>query len=286
MKKYVIICLNFLIFSSGFAKIKVINLYENINFPQTDKVRILVEEPREPHLVFAKIEKRGDTKTSTLKILSEMEDYGKQMGADAFVLERKVKRFPDGSFLIKSNVIKFTSSIKTLVENGYVLNYTPVGLKGGLESDVVPLALNGMRISIWAGKARWTGRLSYYFMHIPDNFWKDGFDDPNISSGIEISASYFIKSGFRGWYGSTGFGQIKGEVGHTAETVKGKFTKSYVLLGIGYKYYLLPFLYMNGKAAGQFNFGGDKAFSVGNQLAEVTAVSPQLSVSFGYEFVF
>lgn len=274
------------LFVESFASIKVTELYENINFPPTEKVRILVEVPNEPHLVFAKIEKRGNEKTSTLKLLSEMEDVGKEMGADAFVLERKVQRFTDGSYLIKSDVIKYTSSIKALVDQGFVLNYTPVGFKAGVESDFVSFVLGGMGFTVWAGKSRWAGQFSYFRSDIPESFWKDGFIDPMIHSGIELSASYFFNSGLKGIYASAGIGQIKGKVGHEAELIQGKFTKNYFLLGIGYKRFVYSFFYIQSRVAGCLNFGGDKSFTVGSQLAEIGLISPLLSISVGYQFSF
>ncbi len=268
---------------SAHASIKVKRLYEDIQFPPTESVKILVNKPAEAHLIFAEIEKTGNENTSTLEILSEMEAEGIKLGADAFVLERKVQRFPDGTFIIKSHAVKYVSSIKTLVDKGFVLNMKPGGWHLGTQMDVLPLFLKGVHISAWAGIERIRGQIGFYTMDIPGFYWKDGFQDGRIVTGLEFTGTYFLQKRYTGLHGYLGISQIKGQIGHEEESETGTFKTWNLLFGIGYQRPLRGSFYINTKMAGQFLLSGGDQFQVGTRPAQLQSFSPSVSISFGYQ---
>ena len=286
LRKIYLLIIVISILTAGCSSFKMVLVEKSVNFPRTDKVTILMKDPEAPNVVIAIMETKGGNKKSLLEALVEMERSAKEIGADALVAKMyrnrsRLKNKKD-EFTLRGTAIKYTSSIKDLVQGNVSWKGQSERLTFGCHFNLLPFILKGHDASIWLGKGHMRVRAGTYALNTPAAFWNDNFSNAKIEMAQELSVDYFFFHGFQGFYISNGINYYRGSVGHEKESVRGyHYNYSYVL-GVGYNLSISKHFSVSTKAFGNLILYGDRQFMVGTRPAYLDAMAPGFSIGIGW----
>lgn len=302
VKKYFPVFLISLLLWGECAMAKGYTKFKSIKFPPTSKVDFLEKEPDEPFIFVALIELKGGSRTSLRELFIDMIKQAKRIGADAIIPAKNVdensasdslyKSFLAGRQkvkgvkvpIIKGNAIKYISSVKKLIENGFDIKHQKKPFALGLQLDMLPYILNGGNASFWIGKnsLRLKGNISG--LNIPKAFLNYGYENGKIETAYGLFIDYFIHEDFKGFWISNGFEYWEASLGHILETGRGSQKNIVYSLGVGYSRQITKHFYVSTQIAGKLIVNGKWEIKVGTRTGHFHRASPCLALEFGWQY--
>jgi len=300
MRNTIILLLTFFsIFISGCATTSVLMFDESRQYPESQFVAILNENPSEPYIVIAQLETRGAVGTSLPQILESMRDEAKIIGADAIIPTEDVSEQQQmglmynpwlGGYqtlgggkvpIIRGHAIKYKKNISSSPQ---MTNYQPKrDINFGVETLGLPYYDGFSGGTIWLGKKHFKVKVGKASLATPSVYLRDGFENDNFDLTF-VNVEYFWKSNYNGLWFGTGYGSWKGTVGHEEEFELGEYENVRLGVTFGYQYNITNNFYVNGWGGIYALITGDTEAPVGNRIVYFDEGVPLISLDIGWYY--
>ena len=295
----VLLLILFSIFISGCATTSVLMFDESRQYPPSQFVAILNEQPSEPYIVIAQLETRGAVGTSLPQILESMRDEAKTIGADAIIPTEDVSEQQQmglmynpwlGGYqtlgggkvpIIRGHAIKYKKNISSSSQMSY---YKPKrDINFGVETLGLPYYDGFSGGTIWFGKDHFKVKAGKSSLATPSVYLRDGFENDNFDLTF-VNIEYFWKSNYNGLWFGTGYGSWKGTVGHEEEFELGEYENVRLGVTFGYQYNITNNFYVNGWGGIYALITGDTEAPVGNRIVYFDEGVPLISLDIGWYY--
>lgn len=156
-------------------------------------------------------------------------------------------------------------------------------IQAGIELDALPFVTGGYFGAAWVGKEHVRVRLLTAKVNMPEFVTRNGFSKHQITS-YAVTADYFLKENWNGWWAAAGFVYWKSSIRTDAQLQTARF-KNYLLNGsIGYNIRLHKHIYLSPWAGMSIRTGGDKHVAVDAKQYTLPLLNPEASVKIGFRF--
>ena len=300
MTKYILLIFTILsIFITGCATTSVLMLDESKQYPPSQYVAILNDQPTEPYIVIAQLETRGAVGTSLPQVLESMRDEAKSIGADAIIPTEDVSEYqqqglmynpwlggyqtlPGGKLpVIRGLAIRYKENLSL---TNQPIHYKPKrDLNIGVETLGLPYYSGFSGGTIWLGKNHFRIKGGKTSLATPSVYLRDGFENDNFDLTF-VNVEYFLKNNFNGLWFGMGYGSWKGTVGHEEEIELGSYENVRLGFTLGYQYKLIKNLYINGWGGIYALLTGDTETPVGNRTVYFDEGVPLISLDIGWYY--
>jgi hypothetical protein len=159
----------------------------------------------------------------------------------------------------------------------------PPRLNFGLEQDLLPYATGGYFFGAWAGKNHFRIRALTARVHKPEFAVKDGFTNNEVTA-YALTADYFLKQNWKGWWMATGLVYWKSSIQTEAKTSTAYFTNWLLNGSIGYNFTLYRHLYLSPWAGLNLRVAGDEEVPVDGKVYIPPLWNPEASLKLGIYF--
>jgi len=238
---------------------------ESANYPPTQYVKLLEEEPDEDYIIIAKLETRGMVGSQIPDLLTNMRQKAKSLGADAIIPVQISKEYTNQGIIynkwlggyqtigggqvpiVTGYAIKFKANLKRqdTFNPYYNKRSNRQDFKSGLNVNLLPLSMNGIGYGIFVGKYYSRINFNYYRLDAPGAFFKDGFENGKIEEGLRLMYDYFYYGDLSGLYFSGGVQYTKLSVGHIDTDERGSWETYDISGGMGYLYYIMKNIHID-----------------------------------------
>lgn len=152
----------------------------------------------------------------------------------------------------------------------------------GIEQDVLPYVLHGFIGTGWVGKNKIRIRMSYAEANTPSFILQNGFTKDRTRA-FGISAEYFLKDDFKGFWFGPGIGYWNNEV-VTANNYSDEVKSWVFTIGSGYNIFLWKGLYTTPWLALHTRVIGNNSRFI--EIFKYTPLlcTPEVSVKLGWKF--
>lgn len=156
-------------------------------------------------------------------------------------------------------------------------------LKFGIETDVLPFALNGYIGAAWIGQGHFRVRALHASVKMPAIVVPDEFTNNRIRS-TAVLIDYFREEGFRGWWIGGGYVLWDGSIALADRSAGAEYTTHLLNGSIGYQFPFGDHFYLSPWAGMSIRVAGDKNIPVGSETFKPWLLNPELSLKGGWEF--
>jgi len=157
-------------------------------------------------------------------------------------------------------------------------------VRGGVNVNVVPVALEGYGVSGWAGVNSFRVNVEYFTLDTPEALVRDEFTEGRTEKAFRIEGSYFPSSELDGFYMSTGIVWMENSVGIEGFSARGTWDSAGLSFGAGYKFYIHRNIHIDTRAAIDITPYQDEEIEVGGRGFQPDVVSPYGVLGIGFNF--
>lgn len=159
----------------------------------------------------------------------------------------------------------------------------PAKLTVGFEQDALPYVFNGYFVNVWVGKGHMRGRLLLANVRKPDFLLPPPFTNNRVTA-IAITADYFLKPDWKGWWLSGGGVLWKNSLQTNLKQQTAHFNTFLISGSFGYSWKFYKKFYVSPWAGLHLRVGGDKPVSVDGQKFNPPFLNPEASIKVGWHF--
>jgi len=167
------------------------------------------------------------------------------------------------------------------ITHGSAQQKTPLNI--GVEQDVLPYVTGGYFFGAWAGKGHTRVRCILARVHKPDFIIRKGFTNNRVTA-YAITADYFLKRSWRGWWLSTGLVYWKNTIQADTRINTAAFNTTLINGSIGYNVVLWKDWYLSPWMGMHIQAGGPSTIMVDNQAYRPPLLNPEASLKLGWYF--
>jgi hypothetical protein len=153
----------------------------------------------------------------------------------------------------------------------------------GFEQDALPYIFNGYFANVWVGKGHVRSRVLMVSVRKPDFLLSDGFTNNRVHA-YAITADYFLKEDWKGWWISTGGVLWKNSLQTDLKQQTARFN-TYLLNGsLGYSWKFYKNFYVSPWTGLHLRVGCDKSVSIDGKNYKPPFLNPEASIKVGWHF--
>lgn len=277
-------------------------LRQGDQFSPSNGVELLLseEDAREDLEPIAVIEADGSRYNDRTDLLKALREEAQSIGAHAvYVISSEEQYVPtvytqnvDGSLLTIPG--GYESSMLGIAlrdpNRGGESDFTPQQFgssrtfRGGVNVNVVPVALGGYGVSGWAGKNSFRVNFEYFTLDTPEALLRDEFTDGRVENGFRIEGNYFPSGELGGFYFGAGVIWGTNSVGVSDSPARGEWDNAGFNFSAGYKAYLIDNIHIDTRLSLDFTPYQNETIQVGRRSFKPDAVGPHGVIGIGFNF--
>jgi len=288
---------------AGCVQTDSVLLQQGGDYSPSDGVELLLseEQARENLEPIAIIEADGSRYNNRTDLLKALRNQAQEIGAHAvYVISSEEQYIPtvytqnvDGSLLTipggyESSMLGIALRNPSQEEGQSDFSSQQIGstrtVRGGININVVPLALGGYGLSGWAGANSFRVNVEYFTLDTPEALVRDEFTDGRTEGAFRIEGNYFPSGDLDGFYLGTGIVWMENSVGVENSSARGQWESAGFNFSAGYKFYIYNNLHIDTKASIDFTPYQDDEITVGGRGFQPDVMSPYGVLGIGVNF--
>jgi hypothetical protein len=153
----------------------------------------------------------------------------------------------------------------------------------GFEQDALPYVFNGYFANVWVGEGHVRSRLLLAQVTKPDFILANGFTNNQVTA-VALTADYFLKPEWRGWWVSAGAVCWKNSI-QTTDLLQTAHFNTWLLNGsLGYSWKFYRNFYVSPWVGLHVKVAGDKEVAVDSKTYKPPRLNPEASIKIGWHF--
>lgn len=153
----------------------------------------------------------------------------------------------------------------------------------GVEQDILPYATGGYFIGFWMGKDQVRVRTLFARVNKPDFIIKKGFTNNKVSA-YAITADYFLKKNWTGWWAGAGLVYWKSSIQSDAKLSTVYYNSTLINGSIGYNFMLYKHFYLSPWVGMHVKVSGIKNITVDAKDFSPPLLNAEGSIKLGWYF--
>lgn len=153
----------------------------------------------------------------------------------------------------------------------------------GFEQDALPYIFNGYFANVWVGKSHVRSRILLANVRKPDFLLPEPFTNNRVIA-LAITADYFLKSDWKGWWLSGGGVLWKNSMQTDFKQQTAHFNTFLLNGSLGYSWKFYKNFYLSPWAGLHLRVGGEKSVLVDGKTFTPPFLNPEASLKIGWHF--
>jgi len=153
----------------------------------------------------------------------------------------------------------------------------------GFEQDILPYITGGYFAAAWIGKDHIRSRILVANVHKPDFILKKGFTNNRVTA-YAITADYFFKNNWTGWWTGVGIVYWKNSIQSDAKLSTAYYNNTLLNGSIGYNWNFAKHFYLSPWAGLNLRVGGAKHVVVDGKTFDPPLLNPEAALKLGVYF--